>query len=93
MGCCLFATILAGAPRLTFLLWWLFQPFRINQTFQTWIWPVIGVLFAPWTTLMYVIVFPGGIVGFDWVWLGFAVLLDLATYFGGGRSGSKYYAS
>ena len=58
MGCCLFATVLAGAPRLAFLLWWLFQPVRINATFTNFLWPLLGVLFVPFTTLMYVIVFP-----------------------------------
>jgi hypothetical protein len=92
MGCCLFATVLAGAPRLAFLLWWLFQPVRIDATFETWFWPVLGVLFAPWTTLMYVIVFPAGINGFDWVWLGLAVVIDIASYAGGGASGRNYYS-
>jgi hypothetical protein len=86
MGCCLFVTVLAGAPRLAFLLWWLFQPVRINATFHTFVWPLLGVLFLPWTTLMYVLVFPGGIVGFDWVWLGLAFAVDIATYTGGARS-------
>lgn len=29
MGCCLFALVLAGAPRLAFLFWWLFDSTRI----------------------------------------------------------------
>lgn len=90
MGCCLFATLIAGAPRLAFLLWWLFQPVRINATFSTFIWPLLGVIFLPWTTIAYVAVFPGGIVGFDWVVLGLAVLVDIATYGGGYRSRTQY---
>jgi hypothetical protein len=86
MGCCLFASVLAGAPRLAFLLWWLFQPVRINATFSSFIWPLLGVILLPWTTLMYVLVFPGGIVGFDWVWLGLAFAIDIGTYGGGARS-------
>ena len=31
------------------------------------IWAILGFIFLPWTTLMYVMVIPGGIVGFDWV--------------------------
>ena len=86
MGCCLFATLLAGAPRVAFLLWWVFQPVRINATFSTFIWPLLGVLFIPWTTIMYVVVFPGGITGFDWLWLGLALAVDIGTYVGGGRA-------
>jgi hypothetical protein len=89
MGCCLFATVLAGAPRVAFVLWWLFDTSRINHTFTNIIWPLLGVLFVPWTTLMYVIVYPHGITGFDWVWLGLALVIDLGTYGGGARSRSN----
>ena len=33
---------------------------------------------------MYVLVFPGGIDGFDWVWLGMGFLLDIFSTAGGG---------
>jgi hypothetical protein len=33
---------------------------------------------------MYVLVAPGGVVGFDWVWLGLAVVSDIGMYAGGG---------
>jgi hypothetical protein len=90
MGCCLFATLLAGAPRLAFLLWWLFQPVRINATFSSFIMPLLGVLFVPWTTIAYVALFPGGITGFDWVLIAFAFFVDLSTYGGGYRSRAQY---
>jgi hypothetical protein len=32
---------------------------------------------------MYIGLFPGGIFGFDWVWIGLAVLADIASYTGG----------
>jgi hypothetical protein len=38
----------------------------------------------PWTLLMYLIVWPGGVVGFDWIWLGLGLLADIASYAGGG---------
>jgi hypothetical protein len=86
MGCCLFAILLAGAPRLAFLVWWLFQPARMSATFNTIIWPLLGVIFVPWTTFMYVIVYPGGVNGFDWFWLGLALVIDIATYGGNARA-------
>jgi hypothetical protein len=89
MGCCLFATILAGAPRLALVFWWIFQPVRLNATFPNFIWRLLGILFIPWTTLMYVIVFPSGINGFDWVWLGLAVAIDIGSYGGGYRARSQ----
>lgn len=86
MGCCLFAILIAGMPRFAFLLWWLFQPVRMNATFDTFLWPLIGVIFAPWTTIMYVLVFPAGISGFDWVWLALAAFIDIGTYAGNWRA-------
>ncbi|NTU70727.1 MAG: hypothetical protein HGB10_02755 [Coriobacteriia bacterium] len=89
MGCCLFASILAGAPRFAFVLWWLFQPGRIGRTFDGFLWPLLGLIFVPWTTLMYVMVYPGGIGGFDWLWLALALFIDLGTYGGGAKSKSR----
>lgn len=40
----------------------------------------------PWTTLVYVMVYPGGIVWFDWFFLGFAVLIDIGSWGGGAYS-------
>ncbi len=45
----------------------------------------------PWTTLMYVLVFPGGIDGFDWVWLGLALMADIFSYAGGGYTNRERF--
>jgi hypothetical protein len=44
---------------------------------------MLGLLFLPWTTLMYVGVEPHGMSGVDWLLLGVAFLADIATYSGG----------
>jgi hypothetical protein len=94
MGCCLFASVLAGAPRLAFLLWWLVQPARIDKTFSSmpggfaWLWAGLGVLFLPWTTIMYVFVYPGGLSFVNWVFLGLALAVDIGSY-GGGEYGRR----
>lgn len=82
--CCLFTTLLFLGPRAGILIWWLLDSVRWQLAFNSFIWAMLGFLFLPWTTLMYVIVFPGGITGFDWVWLGLAVLSDIGMYAGGG---------
>jgi|SoimicmetaTmtHMA_FD_contig_91_64918_length_788_multi_2_in_0_out_0_2 hypothetical protein len=82
--CCIVATLFAMGPRAAILIWWLIQPVRWSATFDTFIWPFVGFIFAPWTTLMYVLVAPAGINGFDFIWLGFGVAFDLITWFGGG---------
>jgi hypothetical protein len=82
--CCLFTTLLLLGPRAGVLVWWLINPARFSLAFSTFIWPLLGFLFLPWTTLMYLLVFPMGVVGFDWIWLGLGVLADIGTYGGGG---------
>jgi hypothetical protein len=82
--CCLAATLLLLGPRFGIILWWILDPVRWNVTFDTFILPFLGFIFLPWTVLMYVVVFPGGVDGFDWVWLGFGLLADIFSYAGGG---------
>ena len=82
--CCFFTTLVLLGPRVAGILWWLIQPIRWNVAFSTIIWPILGLIFLPWTTLMYVIVSPAGVIGFDWLWLGLAVLADIGMYVGGG---------
>jgi len=94
MGCCLFALILAGAPRLASIMWWLFRPVYWGALFQgwpiaEWIWPIAGILFLPWTVLMYAIVYPDGISLINWVFLGLALAMDIASYGGGWRANSQ----
>jgi hypothetical protein len=83
--CCIFTSLAVLGPRFAIFIWWLADPGRWDRAFDTWIWPLLGFVFLPWTTLMYVIVRPaGGVVGFDWIWLGLAVACDILTYTGGG---------
>ena len=81
--CCFISTLFFFGPRLAFLIYWLLPAgqLKIAATFNTFIWPLLGLIFLPWMTLMYVIVYP--IVGFDWLWLGLAVLADISSYAAG----------
>lgn len=86
--CCAFLSLVLLGPRIVGAFWWLFQPLRWQATFAGWagiwwIWPMLGIIFLPWTTLMYVLVAPGGIIGLDWLWLGLMLVGDLASYGGG----------
>ncbi len=54
----------------------------------------VGRALYPCLALMSVIVAPGGIVGFDWVWLGLALLADVISYSGrayGNRDRTRKY--
>ena len=90
--CCLLAILAILGPRAAILVWWLADQLRWNQAFDDFLVPFLGFIFLPWLTLAYVLVFPGGIEGFDWIWLGLALLLDLGSWFGGGwRNRTRMY--
>ena len=40
---------------------------------------------VPASLLMYMVVAPGSIIGFDWILLGLGIFADMATYFGSYR--------
>ncbi len=82
--CCFFTSLVLLGPRFAALIWWLINPVRWQLAFDSAIWPILGVLLVPWTTIMYVIVSPGGVTGFDWFWIGLAVISDIGMYAGGG---------
>ena len=86
---CLFLTLLLLGPRAAIIFWWLIEPLRWSLVFETmpFLVPLLGFLFLPWTTLMYVVVGIGGVTGWDWLWIGLAVFADIATYAGGAVGG------
>ena len=89
MGCLL--AVFAGLfPRVALLVLWLARPVLFSAAFGgVWLWPLLGAIFLPFTTLLYVLLKASGpgLVGLEWLWLLLAVLLDL------GGSGSTGYAS
>jgi hypothetical protein len=83
--CCAAASLVFLGPRFFIILWWIYDPTRWDRAFSTVLWPILGFLFMPWTTLMYVSVQRGGVFGWDWFFIVIGVLADLASY-----SGSAY---
>ena len=56
-----------------------------QQQQEALIWPILGLIFLPWSTLMYVAVAPGGINGLlEWGFLILAIIIDIGAYTGGG---------
>lgn len=87
--CCFFTALLLAGPRLGILIWYIFSPIYVNAAFDHFIWGLLGWIFLPWTTLMYIAIYPGGIVGFDWLLLGLGIFTDMAGYFGGYRERAR----
>ena len=91
--CCFTTIFLVLISRIGIVVWWLQNPLSRNLpfekwvlpsglTFPAWLWMVLGGIFVPWTTLAYLIFFPGGIVGYEWLVLGIALVIDLAGHGG-----------
>jgi hypothetical protein len=80
--CCL--ALIAGflGPRLAALLWWIVDPTRWDLAFSSWIWPFLGIIFLPWTTLAYVLMWSvvGGVEGWEWIVVALGFALDVASY-------------
>jgi hypothetical protein len=79
--CCFLLLFAAFGPRFAIVGMWLFGD-RVDAAFGSALWPLLGLFLAPWTTLMYLLVWSrvGGVSGGEWVIVGLGVVLDLATY-------------
>jgi hypothetical protein len=81
---CLFAIGAAAFPRLALLFVWLFSnPNLVTRAFHnTFIWPLLGIIFLPFTTLIYVLVYNPvvGVTGWGWLWVILGFLIDLGSY-------------
>jgi hypothetical protein len=88
MGC-LFVMFAGLFPRLGVFFIWLARPVYFNAAFgDSWLWPLLGIIFLPFTTLMYVLLWSTtGLTGWDWLWLALAVAIDV------GHWGSSAYTN
>jgi hypothetical protein len=89
--CCLVLLMGFLGPRIAYIFLWIFDTTRINAAFSSWIWPLLGIIFAPWTILLYTLAWGplNGVSGFGWVIVAIGVLLDIATY--ASRAASNRY--
>lgn len=99
--CCITTIALVLGSRIALFLWWLSDRQIFTQAFKNWaplgnfivpvwIWALLGAIFVPWTTLAYLFLFPGGIVGYEWIVLGVALLIDLAGHGGSYRNRDRF---
>jgi hypothetical protein len=81
MGCLL--ALFGGVfPRLAVLIVWIARPERVDAAFSTFLWPLLGIIFLPFATLIYLLLYtPGrGLSGWDWFWVVLAALLDIGHW-------------
>ncbi|HET6747711.1 MAG TPA: hypothetical protein VFL71_00495 [Actinomycetes bacterium] len=88
MGC-LFALLAAISPRLALVLVWIFTNL-VDRAFTGFLLPLLGLIFLPFTTLLYVLAYRPvvGVSGWGWVLVIVGLLFDLGSY-GGGAFGRR----
>ena len=82
--CCWLLIGFAFAPRVALFLMWLFND-RISGAFDGVLLPLAGFFLMPWTTLVYVLVAPGGLNLFETVFLVIAAGADIGVWGGGAK--------
>ena len=87
---CLVALFALISPRLALFVIWVFTNL-LSRAFESWVVPLLGFFLLPWTTLAYAAMYDSSnrVYGFEWFIVGLAFLVDLGSYFGGGRARSN----
>lgn len=80
MGC-LFIAYAAVFPRLALLTIWLLRPGLVDAAFDTWIWPLLGLILVPFATLLYIVLYHiGGLTWWEWFWVAVLAIFDLGQW-------------
>jgi len=93
MGC-IAALVAMVAPRFVLFFMWIFANERMSLAFSSFITGFLGFLLLPYTSVFYVLVYAPvqGVSTFGWFIVFMGLLMDLSSWFGGGREGKKKYA-
>jgi hypothetical protein len=92
MGC--FIALLAlVAPRIVLFFVWVFTPYVSRAFHGGFIWPFLGLIFLPFTTLIYSLLYSPtvGVTGWAWLWVALAFLVDIGAHSGSGYRAKKAY--
>lgn len=84
--CCLLVLLALVGPRLVLVLLWLFTDY-LSRAFDTFVWPLLGFIFLPWTTIAYAFAQNelGGLSGPGVIVLLLGLLVDVGVIGGGAR--------
>jgi len=93
MGC-IFALFAGIFPRVAFVIVWIATPF-VDRAFSTFVIPLLGLIFLPFTTLVFVLAWtPGVHLGNGrWVWVALAFVVELVGYAGTARTNRERLSS
>jgi len=84
--CCVLALLAFLGPRLVIFLLWILTTY-MSRAFDTFIWPLLGFIFLPWTTIAFAIAQNefGGLSGLGLVIVALGLLGDIGVLGGGAR--------
>jgi hypothetical protein len=84
--CCVLVLLALFTPRLVIFLMLLFTDY-MSRAYDTWVWPTLGFLFLPATTIAYAIAQNdlGGPNGLGLLVIALGFLLDIGVIGGGAR--------
>jgi hypothetical protein len=87
---CVFSLIAVGAPRLALVFVWIFTN-MVTRAFDTFVLPLLGLVFLPWTTLFYVLAYDplAGVTGIGWAFVILGFFFDISSYLGSGYGGRR----
>jgi hypothetical protein len=80
---CAFIALLAMFPRVGLLVVWIFTDWVQTAFNGSWVWPLLGLIFVPFTTLFYVMVdvsSRGSITLGGWLLIALGVLFDVTHW-------------
>jgi hypothetical protein len=92
---CLIGCLALAFPRVAVFLVWLFGGNYLTQAFDSFIWPLLGFLFFPLTTLAFAygmnsIGNPGEMEPLGWLLVVIALVMDVGLIGNGGRSAARH---
>ena len=79
--CCIVALMALIGPRVAFLFAWIFTD-QVNQSIESFWVKLLGMIFLPWTALMWVIAWAPvqHVSGFGWFLVFMGLVFDIASY-------------
>ena len=85
---CFVALLSLFSARLAFLFVWIFTNLVTRAFHHSFIVPLLGLIFLPWTSLLYVLVWTPahGVYGIGWFFVALGFLFDIGSYTSGGYS-------
>jgi hypothetical protein len=97
MGCgCLIALLVWLSPRFALVIMQLFTD-KLSIAMDSFLMGALGFVFLPYTTVLYALCYApglgGGVSGFGWLLVAIGFLLDVGSWFGGGKQAQNRQAA